>query len=281
MNRAWFGARGHIAEELIGGAREPDQAETRHLESCPACWAAVRRGRSFDRQLSDAVLSMAPVPVPREVLTVPLPSIPRSRTPSLAGVLVLGALIVSVGLLVVTFMPRAADHTAGTIPSPTADPHLVVVNGTEWRIDLVGSVIQIHRRDLAGGGGPVLLASWDLGEFVTGGSTAYLRCPRPGGGDQWAVFGHQAPQARIGDDPSSTPLFTASAGPLFTYVGPPATGQGAPDGLWLYVIDPATFDPSKPITITAPNKTGAGFGSGSLTAQPTDIKQPSGCFISG
>lgn len=38
---------------------------------------------------------------------------------------------------------------------------------------------------------------------------------------------------------------------------------------------------AKEIMITAPNKTRAGFGSGSLTAQPTDIKQPSGCFISG
>ncbi len=270
MSRAWFGARGHVADELIRGAREPDRDEARHLESCPACWSAVRLGRSFDRQLSEAVLSMAPVAVPREVLTMSLPSTPRNRTPSLASVLVLGALIASVGLLVVTFMPRGEDHAAGTIPSPSADPHLVVVNGTEWRIDLVGSVIQIHRRDLAAGGGPVLLASWDLGDFVSG-----------DGGDQWAVFGHQAPQARIGDDPSATPAFTASAGPLFTYVGPPATGHGAPDGLWLYVIDPATFDSSKPITITAPNKTGAGFGSGSLTAQPTDIKQASGCFISG
>jgi hypothetical protein len=194
---------------------------------------------------------------------------------------VLGALIASVGLLIVAFMPRGEDHYAGTVPSPSADPHLVVANGTEWRIELVGSVIQIHRRDLAGSGGPVLLASWDLGDFVSGGSSTYLRCPRPDGGDQWAVFGHQAPVARIGDDPSATPTFTASAGPLFTYVGPPAVGQGAPDGLWLYVIDPATFDRSMPITITAPNKTKAGFGSGSLTAQPTDIKQPSGCFISG
>src|SRR5258706_5211774 len=281
MSRAWFGARGHVADELIGGAREPDRDEARHLESCPACWSAVRRGRSFDRQLSEAVLSMAPVAVPREVLTMSLPSTPRNRTPSLASVLVLGALIASVGLLVVTFMPRGEDHAAGTIPSPSADPHLVVVNGTEWRIDLVGSVIQIHRRDLAAGGGPVLLATWDLGDFVTGGSSTYLRCPRPDGGDQWAVFGHQAPHARIGDDPSATPAFTASAGPLFSYVGPPATWQGAPDGLWLYVIDSATFDASKAITITAPNKTGAGFGSGSLTAQPTDIKQASGCFISG
>jgi hypothetical protein len=281
MSRARFGVRGHVAEELIGGAREPDEAEARHLESCPACWSVVRRARSFDRQLSDAVLSMAPVPVPREVLSVPLPSIPRNRTPSLTSVLVLGAMIASIGLLVVTFMPRGADHAAGTIPSPSADPHLVVVNGTEWRIDLVGSVIQIHRRNLAGSGGPVLIASWDLGEFVTGGSSAFLRCPRPVGGDQWAVFGHQAPVARIGDDPSATPTFTASAGPLFTYVGPPAVGQGAPDGLWLYLIDPATFNPSTPITITAPNKTRSGFGSGSLKAWPTDIKQPSGCVISG
>jgi hypothetical protein len=196
---------------------------------------------------------------------------------------VLGALAASVSLVVVTVLPRRDNPSAGAsvVPSPSADPHLVVVNGKEWRIDLVGSVIQIHRRDLAGGGGPELLASWDLGEFVTGGSSAYLRCPRPDGGEQWAVFGHQAPQARIGDDPSATSAFTASAGPLFNYVGPPVTGQGAPDGLWLYVIDPATFDPSMPITITAPNKTKAGFGSGSLKAWPTDIKQPSGCFISG
>src|SRR5258705_3327921 len=157
MSRAWFGARGHIADELIGGDREPDQDEARHLESCPACWSAVRLGGSFDRQLSDAVLSMAPVPVPREVLTVSLPSTPRNRTPSLASVLVLGALIASFGLLIVTFLPRGEDHAAGTIPSPSADPHLVVVNGTEWRTDLVGSVIQIHPRDPAPGGRPALL----------------------------------------------------------------------------------------------------------------------------
>jgi hypothetical protein len=281
MSRLWFGARGHVAEHLIGEAREPDLAEARHLESCADCWATVRRGRSFDRQLSDAVLSLAPVPVPREVLTMPLRSIPRARTPSLTSVVVMVVLIASVGLLVVTVMPRGENRSAGAIPPPTADPHLVVVDGKEWRIDLVGSVIHIDQRDVGSGGGQVLLASWDLGEFVTGGSSTYLRCPRPDGGDQWAVFGHQAPQARIGDDPSATPAFTASAGPLFTYVGPPATGQGAPDGLWLYVIDPATFDPSTPIMITAPNKTQAGFGSGSLTAQPTDIKQQSGCYISG
>src|SRR5258706_6861689 len=102
MSRAWFGARGHVADELIGGDREPDQDEARHLESCPACWSAVRRGRSFDRQLSDAVLSMAPVAVPREVLTVSLPSTPRNRRLSLASVLVLRALIVSFVLLLLT-----------------------------------------------------------------------------------------------------------------------------------------------------------------------------------
>ena len=280
MSRRWFAAQGHVAEYLIGEAREPDPTEARHLESCPACWAAVRRSRSFDRRLSDAVLSMAPVAVPREVLTVSLPSTPRNRTPSLASVLVLGALIASFGLLIVTVMPRGEDRAVGAILSPSADPHLVVANGTEWRIDLVGSVVQIHRRP-PGGGAQVLLASWDIGAFVNGGSVSSLRCPRPDGGDQWAVFGHQAPVARIGDDPSATPAFTSSAGPLFTYVGPPATGQGSPDGLWLYVIDPGTFDPSMSIMITAPNKTRSGFGSGALQAWPTDIKQASGCYISG
>src|SRR6266480_248291 len=111
MSRLSFLERGHVAEKLIGRAREPDPTEARHLESCADCWTALRRGHSFDRHLSDAVLSMAPVAVPREVLTVSLPSTPRNRTPSLASVLVLGALIASFGLLIVTVMPRDRKST--------------------------------------------------------------------------------------------------------------------------------------------------------------------------
>lgn len=250
---------GHVAEKLIGDRREPSADEARHLEACSACFAAVRRGRSFDRQLADAVETLRSPAIPPEVLTMAMPSIRRPSMPSVTSLGVIAALVIAAGLVTWTVLPRAGA-AASAPPSVPPDPHLVVVDGATWRIGLVGRTVEIHRS--VGGSSEALLATWDLGDFVNGGWTTFLHCPRSDGRDQWVFVGHSA---------------DAEAQSLI-YSGPPATGQIAPDGLWFWVLDPLRFDPAMPVFLKQANGR-ALFGSGGgLKADPTDVRQPSGCF---
>jgi len=256
-----LGRSGHVADRLIGDGREPSADEARHLATCPGCFAGVRRGRAFDRRLGDAVAVLPTPAIPPEVLTMPMPPIRRLPAPSLTSLGVIAALVVAAGLVAWTVLPGGGTG-ASARPTLAPDPHLVVVDGATWRISLVGRSIEIHRSTSGSVTGEELLASWDLGEFVNGGTSSNLRCPRPDGGVQWAVFGHQA-----------------DYGADFTYRGPPARGQMAPDGLWLWMIDMSTFDPTTPIRLVSPNGELA-VGLGPLRARPTDVRQPSGCFFS-
>ncbi len=283
----------HVAAALIGEPRPPTPAEIHHLASCPRYFMDVRRGRAFELRLAEAIGSLTPVSIPHEVLMMSTPPVRRLRLPSAMSLFVVAALIAAFGLVAFTMLPRGTEDVAALasgspIPEPSTDPHLVVAAGFTWRISIAGSAIEIHRRGpgsalgaTATGGGPSedLMLSWDLGPAVGGGASGYLRCPRAGGGDQWVIFGHAEPNPPFNPAPSQTPAWTQTGRPLFAYDGPPATGQAAPDGLWLYVIDPARFDPNRAIRITSPTGTGGGFGG--LKAYPTDIREPSGCFFSG
>jgi hypothetical protein len=283
MTRPLWRAGVHVADAVIAAGREPTADEGRHLAACPRCFSDVRRSRAFDRQLHDVAATVASVPITREVLTVPVPSIRRPPTPSLTSLGVIAALVLAAGLVAWSVLPRGLGPSAGAgnaSPTLPPDPHIVNVAGATWRIGLVGTAIEVHRV-ADGAGGEDLLLHWDLGQFVDGGSFSALRCPAAGGGDQWLVLGRQAPHQSVGNvDPSHPPVWAVASGPLFRYQGPPAAGQAAPDGLFLYVIDPATFDPTTPLRITAPGYP-QGSGMGGLKAYPTDVRQPSGCFFSG
>ena len=261
MTGRWLGRSGHAAEPMIGEGRGPSPEEARHLETCPDCFAAVRRGRSFDRQLADAVETLPSPAIPPEVLTMPMPSIRRPSMPSATSFGVIVALVVAAGLVTWTVLPRAGA-AASAPPSVPPDPHLVVVDGATWRIGLVGRTVEIHRSVGDPGSGEELLASWDLGDFVNGGWTTFLHCPRPDGHDQWVFVGHSADAEAQG----------------LIYSGPPATGQIAPDGLWFWVLDPLRFDPAMPVFLKQANGRAAFGSGGGLKADPADVRQPSGCF---
>jgi hypothetical protein len=295
MTRRWARSSGHVADGIAAEGRAPTADDVRHLDTCPECFATVRRGRSFDRLLLEAAAGLSSPLLAPEVLTVPMPSIRRPPTPSLTSLGVLVALVVAGCLVAWTVLPRGDREVAATGPNspsgagsaaPSPDPHLVVAGGMEWRIDLVGTVIEVHRQTTGAGSStaPELAATWDLGTFVDGSSNGWLRCPNSDGTNQWIVLGHVAPHYPYAADPSyyPAPIWRVDSGPLFTYTGPPAAGHATPDGLYLYVLDAATFDPSIEITIAAPGGGGGGsFKAGALVPRTTDVRQPSGCFLSG
>jgi hypothetical protein len=260
--RPWRRPRGeHVAAAVIADGREPTDDEARHLGTCARCFADVRRGRSFDRQLGEAVAGLPSPSIQPEVLTVAMPPIRRPSVPSFTSLGVIAALVVAAGLVTWTVLPRT-EGAASARPSEPPDAHLVIVGDQTWRIGLAGRTLEVHR-SAGTGSAEELLASWDLGEFVNGGATASLRCPRVDGGWQWAVFGHR------GDDPH----------PL-TYSGPAASWTWAPDGVWLVVLDMTTFNPADRVEMKDSGAR-AVAGMTKFAEYPSDIRQPSGCFISG
>jgi hypothetical protein len=69
----------------------------------------------------------------------------------------------------------------------------------------------------------------------------------------------------------------------FTYQGPPAVGQGASDGLFLYRLDVGPINDQDPIRIQTADKLGlVGLGGGTFKEAVSDgAKQPSGCWVLG
>jgi hypothetical protein len=262
MTDWWRRGSVHVAEALISEDREPSAAEGEHLGTCTRCFVDVRRGGTFNRQLGAAVATLSTPSIPPEVLTMAMPSIRRPSVPSATSVGVIAALVVAAALVTWTVLPQGGASARPSLAPP--DPHVVAVDGAIWRVDLVGRTLEIHRSidDPSAAAAAELLASWDLGEFVNGGAASLLRCPRPDGAWQWAVFGHQA-----------------DLHPL-TYSGPPAAWSWAPDGVWLVVLDTTKFDPAARVAMKeAADRVVSGVGG--FVPQPSDIAQPSGCFISG
>jgi hypothetical protein len=274
----------HVARDVISSARQRSPHDELHLASCPACFGAVRRAVSFERQLGAASRALATQPIPEEVLTMPMPSIRRPSMPSPMSLGVIAVLAVAGGLVAWTVIPPSHEAAnigaAPSAPRPTAalDPHTVTVDGVTWRIGVAGDTIEIHRTASSGTSSAVprdliAVAAIPPGLDPETSSISFgsmLHCPRPGGADQWVVFGWLSPR----------PGYPPAAGPVFDYSGPPAHGQDAPDGLFLYVIDPATFDAKEAVKVQAPGgrKT---IGFGGLVAYDTDVRQPSGCFVGG
>jgi hypothetical protein len=251
----------HVAETVVAEGREPTAPETHHLATCPTCFADVRRGRAFDRQLVAAAVALPSPSLPPEVLTVPVPSIRRPPSPSLTSLGVIAALVAAAGLVGWSVLPRAGAG-ASAAPTVAPDPHVVVVGDTIWRISLTGRTVEVSQTTGGPlpGGSAIPIASWDLGEFVNGGWSTFVRCPRTDGRDQWLFVGHQA------EDTTG-----------FTYSGPPASGAFAQDGLYLWVLDPSNPGKEPVVAKRADGSLVAGASHG-LNAAFATVRQRSGCL---
>lgn len=194
-----------------------------------------------------------------------------------------GALIIAGALLLWTIWPKGSA-TPSRAPSPTPasselDPHVVVTASGTFAIryeagDLVVSRLDPPVSDLGQVAVPTELQPVPSGDFTkinASGSASYgLVCTAdPSGTDVRMMFGY-------------------TTNPPLSFTGPPATATSAPDGMWLYVLDPGTLDPSAVLTVASPtspaglpgNSSSEGIGS-LLNAATNGVKQSSGCWLVG
>lgn len=174
-------------------------------------------------------------------------------------------------------LPSAATP-AGTTPaggspksSPGADQHIVPVAGgtLEFRLDAGAIVVRLIASGNASELGRKVLAGVYLPAASSDASFAasyILSCPGSTAGVHRIVFGYIHPSAKL------------------TYTGPPATGQSASDGLFLFALANDTSGSSSTILID-----GGGPPAPSLQlsvssfdmAKTVGQLQPSGCYILG
>ncbi len=205
-----------------------------------------------------------------------------SSGPPWGYIVTLGALvIVAIVLLVVPGMlaPKPAP-TAG--PSPTAgptsaplDPHVVLTPGGTLVFGLEDGSIVIRRTvgaattELGRAALPAAMLPTATDAPINGSASYVMVCPSSNGqGQDRFVFGH------------------LDLGQGITYAGPPADGQGAPDGLFLFALRPGDISDSQQIRIQSSSGRvgvpgnevgipGAAFG----PAASEGVLQPSGCRI--
>lgn len=206
----------HVAAAVIGEDRDPSPDELRHLDTCPACFAAVRRRRPFDAQLTAAAQDLVTTALPREVLSVnDVPSRDRQWW-SPGGVAVGAALVAVIGLgAYLGISQPTASIGSSSIPVPQ-DSHVVVVGDVTYRFGMKGTTIEITRSEHTS---LRTLTRTDLGAFATGSASYAMVCPISAdrAWDRF-VFGHLDGSA--------------------TYSGPAADGHSADDGTFLFVLHP-------------------------------------------
>ncbi len=152
---------------------------------------------------------------------------------------------------------------------PTTDPHTVVTPAGIVTFGLEGADIVIKRTPTGG-------TTTELGRVPVPGAV-----PEPSGTFTGSAgFAMVCPAADL----------TLSEGFFFGYVdpaggieysGPSALGQGAPDGLFLFVVSAAGLDPNTPLRAKS---SGGELGMSINTfvsAVREGQKQPSGCYVSG
>ena len=180
-----------------------------------------------------------------------------------------GLVLVAVGLLVVPGLLAPTPRPTAK-PTPTSDPHVVVTAYGVLSIALEGNTLVVRRIDVtpAQALGRVFLPDEMLpaasGGELNGSASFLLACPPPGGGSDLAriLFGH------------------VGFGGGVTYTGPPADGQAAPDGLYLYALRPGAVAESAVMDVKSSHGE-LGVPVSEFTRIATEATlQPSGCHAS-
>ena len=192
-----------------------------------------------------------------------------------------GALIIAGALLLWTIWPKGSA-TPSLAPSSTPaasepDPHIVVTASGTFAIryeagDLVVSRHDPSVSDLGRIAVPTDLQPVPSGDFTTINASAF------------GLYGLVCTADSSGTDVRV--LFGYTTNPPLTFTGPPATTTSAPDGVWLYVLDPGPLDPNATLTISSPPAAGSLHGNSSsegvaslLDASTNGTKQSSGCWL--
>jgi hypothetical protein len=192
-----------------------------------------------------------------------------------------GALVIAGALLLWTIWPKGSA-TPSLAPSPTPaasepDPHIVVTASGTFAIRYEAGDLVVSRLDPAVSDlGRVAVAaelqpvpSGDFTKINASGSALYgLVCTAdPSGTDARILFGY-------------------TTNPPVTFTGPPATATSAPDGMWLFVLDPGPLDPNATLTITSrpiasnlPGNSSTEVMGSLVDASASGVKQSSGCWL--
>jgi hypothetical protein len=187
------------------------------------------------------------------------------------GALVLGALVILVlpGFLAGPPTPPIPTRAPTASPGATTDPHSVVTPSGVVSIGLEGNDIVIKRTPTGG-------APTELGRIPVPGGAPAPSDPFSGS----AGFAMVCPAADASLTDGFFFGFVNSAGGI-EYSGPSALGQGAPDGLFLFVLSTVGLDPNTPLRAKS---SGGELGISINTfgfASSGGQKQASGCFVTG
>jgi hypothetical protein len=244
--------RGHIAERVIAEDREPTSAEVAHLDTCPECFAAVRRRRPFDARLTDAARDLVTEPLPREVLLVAGPTDGPRRWWPAGGFLAALALVIVVGLGGFVALRASDDSPVGAdtfsagsdrVAELPAD-HVVQLPGDDVAIwaDAGGALIVSRLSSPE----PQVMSKVPIPASDSGGFAMVCASPADGRLEGY-VYGVLEPDK----------------GPP-VWVGPPAVGQASSDGLFLYMFDPIAAE-GRQVSVLSADGTGVGFAQGTFS----------------
>ena len=165
--------------------------------------------------------------------------------PAWGFALTIGAIaFVAVGLLVLPNILNLTAPAATPLPTATADPHVVVTDAGTLAISYEDSAMVVRRTadgtttELGRVSLPSTIVPGASAQAVSGNAFDLMTCPGASGApNDRFVFGWQFD---IRD---------------FRYTGPPAIGQVAPDGLYLFALDAGGTTPDH---ITIASRSGGG-----------------------
>lgn len=196
----------------------------------------------------------------------------RDRRGVWTGWLLPGAgLVVAVVIVVWTFVSTQPPATVplNVSPSPAGDEHEVATDGGRYWFGLDGADLVVRRLTHAAAIELGRVAVFALASIAPGesprpqGTGMYVMvCPSGDGMPQRFVFGYLDTTRSI------------------EYSGPEADGQGASDGLFLFVIRPAADAGRVEVTGKGPNQPMAGMGDKAFAEAASEgTRQDSGCFV--
>jgi hypothetical protein len=237
--------RGHVADRLIADDRDPTPADQAHIDTCPACFVAVRRRRPFDLRLADAARDLVTELLPREVLLVDAPTQGRRAWWTPAAILAAFLLLVAVGVGgFVVWQTAPGTPTVGArepVDEPVGDAtggvQVVQVPGDDLGFTEVQSGVMVVMR--LSSPEPQMLSKVPL---PVGGSVGYaMVCTWSDDLQMGFVYGVLEP---------------ARGRP--TFVGPDAAAGGSADGLFLFAFNPFLVE-KQGVTVTSADGTGLAF----------------------